>query len=88
MEELVYEEFDTENHEILAICLETESVSVGVSLFLSDREVEYYWEKFPDCCLTHTKAEDVPVRSFPELAGNCRNLPELTRTFQNFPELS
>ena len=64
MEELVYEEFDTENHEILAICLETESESVGVSLFLSDREVEYYWEKFPDCCQTHTKTEDVPVRSF------------------------
>ena len=64
MEELVYEEFDTENHEILAICLETESVSVGVSLFLSDREVEYYWEKFPECCVTHTKTEDFPVRNF------------------------
>ena len=64
MEELVYEEFDTENHEVLAICLETDSVSVGVSLFLSDREVEYYWERVPSCCLTHTREEDVPVRNF------------------------
>ena len=47
MEDLVYEEFDTENHEVLAICVENSSVSVGVSLFLSDREVEYYWERFP-----------------------------------------
>jgi len=64
MEDLVYEEYDTEHHEILAICVENGSVSVGVSLFLSDREVEYYWERFPQCCINHTKEEDVPVRSF------------------------
>jgi len=64
MEQLVYEEYDTENHEVLAICMETDSVSVGISLFLSDREAEYYWERFPTCCVTHTKEEDVSVRSF------------------------
>ena len=37
MEQLVYEEFDTEDHEVLAIVLENEKVTVGVSLFLSDR---------------------------------------------------
>ena len=64
MEQLVYEEYDTENHEVLAICMETDSVSVGISLFLSDREAEYYWERFPTCCVNHTKEEDVSVRSF------------------------
>ena len=37
MELLVYEEYDTEEHEVLAIVLENQSVTVGVSLFLSDR---------------------------------------------------
>ena len=64
MEQLVYEEYDTEEHEVLAIVLENESVTVAVSLFLSDREVEYYWTRFPDCCSNHTSQEDVPVRSF------------------------
>jgi len=64
MEALVYEEYDTEEHEVLAIVLENQSVTVGVSLFLSDREVEYYWARFPDCCSRHTSQEDVPVRSF------------------------
>ena len=41
-EQLVYEEYDTEEHEVLAIVLENQSASVGVSLFLSDREVEYH----------------------------------------------
>ena len=64
MEQLVYEEYDTEEHEVLAIVLENQSATVGVSLFLSDREVEYYWASFPDCCSRHTSQEDVPVRSF------------------------
>ena len=64
MEKLVYEEYDTEEHEVLAIVLENQSATVGVSLFLSDREVEYYWARFPDCCSRHTNKEDIPVRSF------------------------
>jgi len=64
MEQLVYEEFDTEDHEVLAIVLENEKVTVGVSLFLSDRIVEYYWAPFPDCCVRHTSDADVAVRSF------------------------
>jgi len=64
MENLVYEEYDTEDHEVLALVLETEQVSVGVSLFLSDRIVEYYWTRFPECCIKHTGQNDVSVRSF------------------------
>ena len=37
MENMVYEEYDTEDHEVLAIVLENESVTVGVSVYLSDR---------------------------------------------------
>jgi len=64
MENLVYEEFDTEDHEVLAIVMENETVTVGVSLFLSDRIVEYYWTRFPDCCVHHTPPSDVSLRSF------------------------
>ena len=55
MEQLVYEEY-----------LENQPAPVGVSLFLSDRdrEVEYYWARFPDCCSHHTSQEDVLIRSF------------------------
>ena len=59
MEQLVYEEDD-----FLAIVLEIQPATVGVSLFLSDREVEYYWARFPDCCTCHTSQEDIPIKSF------------------------
>lgn len=64
MENMVYEEYDTEDHEVLAIVLENESVTVGVSVYLSDRVVEYYFSRFPDCCAKHTETRDVPIRSF------------------------
>ena len=50
MEQLVYEEYDTEEHEVLAIVLKSQSATVGVSLLLSHREVEYNWARFPDFC--------------------------------------
>ena len=58
----MYKECDTEEHEVRV--LSNQSATVGVSLFLSDREVEYYWARFPDCCSRHTTKEDIPVRSF------------------------
>lgn len=64
MEQLVYEEYDTEDHEVLSIVLETETTTVGVALFLSDRLIEYYWSHFPQCCLEHTRACDVATRSY------------------------
>ena len=56
MEQLVYK--------FLAIILEIQPATVGVSLFLSDREVEYYWARFPVCCSCHTSQEDIPIKSF------------------------
>jgi len=63
MEKLVYEEFDTEKHEVLAICMETPTTAVGISLFMNDREAEYYWEKFPECCVKHTSGDDYIFRN-------------------------
>jgi len=63
MEKLVYEEFDTNKHEVLAICMETPTTAVGISLFMNDREAEYYWEKFPDCCVKHTNGDDYMFRN-------------------------
>jgi len=63
MERLVYEEFDTERHEVLAISLETDTTAVGISCFLNDREIEFYWEKFPACCVVHKEGEDHILRN-------------------------
>ena len=63
MERLVYEEFDSEKHEVLAISLETETTAVGICCFLSDREIEFYWEKFPECCVRHRDGEDHIARN-------------------------
>ena len=58
MEQLVYEEYNPEEDE-------NQPATVGVSPFLSDREVEYYWARFPNCCSHCTSQEDVvPIRSF------------------------
>merc|ERR1712088_1201630 len=63
MERLVYEEFDTEKHEVLAISLETETTAVGICCFLSDREIEFYWEKFPECCVKNRDGDDHVARN-------------------------
>lgn len=57
-ERLVYEEFDTEQHEVLGIALQAGQVAVGISCFFSDREVEYYWERVPECCLREGAAQE------------------------------
>jgi len=58
VERLVYEEFDTEQHEVLGITLQAGPVAVGVCCFLSDREVEFYWERVPQCCLREAAPQD------------------------------
>jgi len=63
MEKLVYEEFDSDKHEVLAICMETPTTAVGISLFTNDREAEYYWEKFPECCVKQTCGDDYMFRN-------------------------
>ena len=67
MEQLVYEEYDTEEHEVLAIVLENEYVNVirvvpvpewlGGGVLLGQI-------RFLNCYSHHTSQEDVPVRSF------------------------
>merc|ERR1719369_2261535 len=43
MEKLVYEEFDTTKHEVLAICMETPTTAVGISLFMNLLTAVSYW---------------------------------------------
>ena len=57
------EEYIPKEVEVLAIVLENQPAPVGVSLFRSNREVENYWARFPDCCSRHTSQKDVPIRS-------------------------
>ena len=63
MERLVYEEYETDKHEVLAISLETDTVAVGICCFLSDREIEFYWEKFPECCVKNRDGDDHVARN-------------------------
>ena len=60
VESLVYEEFDTEQHEVLSVCLESEGRVAGGALFLSDRKVEFYSEEYPACC--QAQADQEPDR--------------------------
>ena len=65
MEQLVYKEYDMEEHKVLAIVLENESVNVirecpshsGGGVLLGQI-------RFLNCYSHHTSQEDVPVRSF------------------------
>ena len=63
LEKLVYEEFDSARHEVLAVCLENSDKAVGICLFLNDREVEFYTETFPDCCRNNTDGADIVFRN-------------------------
>ena len=48
---------------MLAISLETEHRAVGISCFLNDREIEFYCESFPECCVRHHEGEDSTLRN-------------------------
>jgi len=62
-ENLLYEEFDTNKHEILAVCLENEDRAAAICLFLNDKEIEFYSEQFPPCCRSHDDGSDRVFRS-------------------------
>jgi len=64
LESLVYEEYDTERQEVLAISREKGDTLVGIAVFLSDREVEYYWEQVSEMGRKHEN----------EVEDNFRNL--------------
>lgn len=63
LENLVYEEYDSQKHEVLAVCLENSDKAVGICLYLNDREIEYYEETFPDCCRNNTEGSDYVFRN-------------------------
>ena len=42
MEDLLYEEYRTEEHQIVVATLETEEKAVGIAVFQNQLRVEYY----------------------------------------------
>ena len=50
-------------NQVLAISLETEHRAVAISCFLNDREIEFYCESFPECCVRHHEGEDSTLRN-------------------------
>ena len=63
LENLLFEEFDSNQHEILAVCLENADRAVAICLFLNDKEIEYYSEHFPPCCRSHDSQEESVFRN-------------------------
>lgn len=53
VERLVYEEYDSEDHECVVVVKVTENKTVGICAYLKDLEVEYFVEELPECCARH-----------------------------------
>ncbi len=48
---LIFEEFDSPDHDVVGVVLCDNVKSVGICLFLQERKVEYFSENLPKCCL-------------------------------------
>lgn len=63
MDKLIHDEFDSSTHEVLCVCTENKKTAVGLCIFLADREIEWYSEDFPECCVTKSDEEDYKYRN-------------------------
>ncbi|TRY67247.1 hypothetical protein TCAL_02937 [Tigriopus californicus] len=55
MERLIYEEYSTEQYEIVLATAETSEKAVAICVYLSDLRVEYYCQRFPECCVNNSE---------------------------------
>jgi len=63
MAKLLYDEHVTQDHEVLCICTENKTRGCGLSIFLADREIQWYDEPFPDCCTKEADDQDFAYRN-------------------------
>ena len=53
LEKFIHEEFESSRHEVIIVIASTHKRSAAVCAFLQEMKVEFFVEKFPDCCLQH-----------------------------------
>jgi len=58
-------DFGTLRHECLAIVMRNGARVVGINLFRKDLNIEYFWEKMPECCCKHASRneEELEIRA-------------------------
>lgn len=49
-ESFVYDEYHTQDHEILVVSMSNRSQSVSICAFLQERKFEYFCQELPTCC--------------------------------------
>lgn len=57
------DDYDTYKHEVLCVCMESEKRGTALCILLADREIEWYSEEFPDCCVEKSGKEDYRFRN-------------------------
>ena len=51
IERFVHEEFESSNHDVVFIAMSNLKLCIGIAVFMQERKVEYFLEKFPQCCV-------------------------------------
>jgi len=60
---LLFDEHLTQEHEVLCVCAEDQTRGCGLSIFMADREIQWYDEKFPECCTKESQDGDNTYRN-------------------------
>lgn len=63
MARLLFDEHVTQDHEVLCVCTENKTRGCGLSIFLADREIQWYDEPMPQCCTNESDEEDFAYRN-------------------------
>ena len=48
---MIGEEYESPDHDVVAVVLSTTKSCIGIATFLQERKVKYFSEKFPACCI-------------------------------------
>ena len=52
IERFVHEEFESSNHAVVFVAMSNLELCIGIAVFMQERRVEYFLEKFPQCCVS------------------------------------
>jgi len=60
-ESLIGEEYESADHDVVAVVLSNTKSCVGIAAYLQERKIQYFSEKFPTCC--HKDIDDNKTRA-------------------------
>ena len=58
IERFVHEEFESSNHDVVFVAMSNSKLCIGIAVFMQERRVEYFLEKFPQCCVMDANHEN------------------------------